>query len=105
MVNFKDHAEASVDPAHWTKEKEIERLNKIAEDTCLKKVDDKDVHYPDHYNWIEGHECNEITKHFSFNAGNAIQYLYRHLHKGTAVKDLKKAMWYIESEIARLEEE
>ena len=52
-----------------------------------------------------GVECIEITRHRNFNIGNAIKYLWRNgLKDGeSSTVDLKKAIWYITDEIARLE--
>jgi hypothetical protein len=61
------------------------------------------VKRPSHYTWIAGHECREIARHFSFNAGAAIKYIYRHGRKGSAVQDLRKAIECLQDEIARLE--
>jgi hypothetical protein len=46
-----------------------------------------------------------IVRHMCFNVGSAIKYMWRAgLKPGEAsVKDLKKAIWYINDEIARLE--
>ena len=56
---------------------------------------------PDHYK--QGSvEAIEVTENFSFSAGNAIKYIWRHQHKGNPIQDLKKAAWYIEREIKRL---
>ena len=38
-----------------------------------------------------------------FNLGNAVKYLWRADLKGDAVEDLRKAVWYIQREIARRE--
>jgi hypothetical protein len=41
----------------------------------------------------------------NFNLGNAIKYIWRAALKGKHLEDLKKAVWYINREIARLEKE
>lgn len=62
------------------------------------------VNNPPHYNsHPSGVECITVTEHFSFCLGNAIKYLWRAGLKGDALEDLKKARWYIEREISRLE--
>lgn len=62
------------------------------------------VNRPKHYNsHPSGVECIQITRHFNFNIGNAIKYLWRAGLKGAALEDLKKALWYINDEIKRLE--
>jgi hypothetical protein len=48
-------------------------------------------------------ECIQVTEHLNFCIGNAIKYLWRAGLKGATVEDLKKARWYIDREIARLE--
>ncbi len=63
------------------------------------------VNAPAHYNdHPSGVECIEITRHMSFNLGNAIKYLWRHGKKDPekTIEDLRKAVFYIEDEIERL---
>lgn len=60
------------------------------------------VNHPPHYQQVPGLECIEVVRHFNFNRGNAIKYIWRAGAKGNEVEDLKKAMWYIEDEIKRL---
>jgi hypothetical protein len=64
-----------------------------------------DVNHPRHYtSHPSGIECIEITRHFNFAIGNSIKYLWRAgLKNDNAVKDLKKAIWYIQDEIKRIE--
>jgi hypothetical protein len=65
---------------------------------------DDPVNHPPHYtNHPSGVECITITEHFNFCVGNAVKYLWRAGLKGDAVEDLKKAAWYIDREIQRLE--
>lgn len=64
------------------------------------------VNKPKHYNSDpSGIQCIEITRHRNFNIGNAIKYLWRQGLKDEApqVQDLKKAIWYINDEIVRIE--
>lgn len=61
------------------------------------------VNHPPHYTkHPSGVECIQITEHFNFNLGNAIKYIWRHSDKN-GLEDLKKAQWYLNREIARLE--
>ena len=65
---------------------------------------DDPVNHPSHYtDHPSGVECITITEHFNFCVGNAVKYLWRAGLKGDAVEDLKKAAWYIDREIQRLE--
>lgn len=45
-------------------------------------------------------ECIDVTRHYSFNIGNVIKYLWREGLKGSSVEDLEKAAWYLADEIA-----
>ena len=56
------------------------------------------LHYTSH---PSGVECIQITRHMSFNIGNAVKYLWRFEDKN-GIEDLEKAIWYIKDEIERL---
>ena len=58
------------------------------------------IHYTSHPSGIE---VIEITEHMNFCLGNAIKYIMRSELKGKQIEDLKKAAWYINREINRLE--
>lgn len=62
------------------------------------------VQRPAHYHAgsIEPIDAIEDWK-LGFSLGNAVKYIARHRHKGTPLEDLKKARWYLDREIARLE--
>ena len=64
-----------------------------------KKVDM--VNHPPHYKagGIETIDFIE-AKELGFNLGNAVKYITRSELKGTKVEDLRKAVWYLEREIA-----
>ena len=61
------------------------------------------VDHPSHYNQgIE--EIDYIESHnMGFNLGNVIKYVTRAKHKGSELEDLKKAKWYLDREIKKLE--
>ena len=62
------------------------------------------VNHPDHYtDHPTGIECIDIIEHMPFNRGAAIKYIWRAGKKEDIVEDLKKARWFIEREIARVE--
>lgn len=62
------------------------------------------VDHPAHYNsHPSGIECIDVIEHMNFCVGNAIKYLWRAGLKGEALEDLRKARWYVEREIQRLE--
>ncbi len=72
------------------------------------------VEHPSHYTWLKdkcGIEVIDITRHLNFNIGNIIKYCLRAGHKSEeglsdkdkTIEDLKKAKFYIEDEIKRIE--
>jgi hypothetical protein len=64
------------------------------------------VNHPTHYTTDpSGVECIQITRHRNFNIGNAFKYLWRAgiKNESTHTEDLKKAIFYIQDEINRLE--
>lgn len=62
------------------------------------------VNHPPHYtDHPSGIECIRVTEHLNFCIGNAVKYLWRAGRKGDPVQDLRKAVWYIEREISRLQ--
>lgn len=61
------------------------------------------VNHPKHYtSHPSGVECITVTEHMNFNVGNAVKYLWRSDQKN-GLEDLKKARWYVDREIQRLE--
>lgn len=67
-----------------------------------KKMTDN-VNSPAHYNsHPSGVEAIDITRHFNFNLGNVIKYVWRAGLKGENIEDLQKARFYINDELERL---
>lgn len=67
---------------------------------------DDSINHPPHYaEHPSGVECITVTEHMNFCRGNAMKYLWRAGEKPGAseLDDLKKARWYLDREIARLE--
>jgi hypothetical protein len=71
------------------------------------------VNHPAHYNASpSGVECITVVEHMTFNVGDAVKYCWRSGLKGRPeelrsvhIEDLKKARWYLDREIQRLEAE
>ena len=62
------------------------------------------VNHPPHYtSHPSGVEAITVCEHMNFCVGNAMKYLWRAGLKGDAVEDLKKARWYLDREIQRLD--
>lgn len=64
---------------------------------------DAEVDHPPHYGGADNpHEAIKCIRahELGFNLGNVVKYVFRAEHKGDALQDLKKAMWYLKDEIA-----
>ena len=61
------------------------------------------VDHPEHYQSSSGIECIDVVENMPFNRGNAVKYLWRAGKKNDEIEDLKKARWYIDREIKRIE--
>lgn len=81
---------------------------------------DTDAVNPEHYKkHPSGVECIAITRHMGFNLGNVVKYLWRaglkkadfnsvlggDVDRMKHIEDLKKARWYLDDEIKKLEGE
>ncbi|MGN7135824.1 DUF3310 domain-containing protein [Streptomyces pseudogriseolus] len=83
----------------WFKEGELEPVKKTLGNPDA-------VDHPSHYTWLpNGIEVIDLTEHMNFNRGNAVKYLARAGRKNpaTELEDLRKARWYIDREISRME--
>jgi len=71
-----------------------------------KPINNDPINHPAYYNSHPSKvECIDIIEHMNFCIGNAIKYLWRAGLKGSVLEDLKKAKWYIEREIQKLEKQ
>lgn len=77
-------------------------------------MENDEVEHPVHYQWLRelaGIEVIDITRHMNFDLGCACKYILRagrkvahgQSEKQAMIQDLKKARWYIDDEIKRLE--
>ncbi len=62
------------------------------------------VNQPEHYK-SGGMEAIDVIEAFkaTYAIGNVLKYILRHEKKGKPIEDLKKARWYLDREIQRLE--
>ena len=72
---------------------------------ALRRTAPVDPTNPAHYrSHASGVECIQITEHLGFCLGNAVKYIWRSGERAErTIEDLRKAVWYLEREIARLE--
>jgi hypothetical protein len=76
-----------------------------SESTTGHEIDPRGVNHPRHYNvHPAGIECVDVIEHMTHNIGATIKYLWRAgLKPGEAtLKDIDKALWYLNRERERL---
>lgn len=80
----------------------IEKAGDMAKHDLIKPEVYDSINKPLHYNsHPSGIEVIDITRHESFNIGNAVKYLLRHQYKN-GLEDLRKSIWSVLDEIGRL---
>lgn len=65
------------------------------------------VNHPDHYGGKDDpYEAIKVIEAWDlgFKLGNTVKYIARAGKKGTALQDLKKAKWYLDRKIKKMEE-
>jgi hypothetical protein len=73
----------------------------------LKTIHENKVMIPLHYDNKKSYDVIDFIKDYNlnFNEGNVIKYVARAKHKGTHIKDLEKAIDYLERELQYLRKE
>ena len=61
------------------------------------------VNHPSHYNQLPI-ECIEVVRHFPYNLGNAIKYIWRAQYTGKEREDLEKAIRSLQDHLEHLED-
>jgi len=63
------------------------------------------VDHPTHYGGDTVYEAIKVIEAWGlgFSLGNCVKYISRAGKKGSAIEDLKKARWYLDREISRIE--
>jgi len=86
---------------------ETEVIQEIYDEVPIGVGKEEKVDHPAHYNVYKGLEVIDLVEQMNFNRGNAVKYIARAGLKDpqTTVEDLKKAKWYINREIQRLQGE
>ena len=70
------------------------------------KDDTEKVNHLSHYNQGKIEVIDAIEDwDLNFCEGNVIKYVARHRHKSEPIEDLKKAKWYLERLIGKIEDE
>ena len=59
------------------------------------------INHPAHYNRGRIEVIDFIEdQHLDFHLGNCVKYIARAPHKGEELRDLRKALWYLERAVA-----
>lgn len=63
-----------------------------------------DINHPEHYRKgkVEVYDFI-VDQNLPWEASNVIKYLCRYQYKGTPLKDLKKAKWYLDKLVEQME--
>ena len=83
-----------------------EALNIDYKELDIKEDKKEMIDHPKHYN-MGKYEAIDVIDDWGlgFNLGNTVKYISRAGHKDNILQDLKKALWYLDREIQRLEKE
>ena len=83
-----------------------EALNIDYKELDIKEDKKEMVNHPSHYN-MGKYEAIDVIEDWNlgFNLGNTVKYISRAGHKDNILQDLKKALWYLDREIKRIEKE
>ena len=98
-----DTSELSERGVSWDVRSGPEVANAVRRDMGLDRTDKDPVNHPSHYKQYTGFEVIDITEQLNFNRGNAVKYILRAGFKDNEMEDLRKAQFYINREIQRLE--
>lgn len=73
----------------------------------LKTIHENKIMIPVHYDNKKNYDVIDFIKDYdlNFNEGNVIKYVARAKHKGTHIKDLEKAIDYLERELQHLRQQ
>lgn len=98
-VNLIESSEEDVDVTHLKCLDPQEFRKKAAEERR------EEIHHPRHYGGDTTYEAIKVIEAWSlgFCLGNAVKYICRAETKGMKLLDLKKARWYLDREIQRLD--
>lgn len=72
----------------------------------MEEAKKEEVNHPAHYGGADNvYEAIKVIDAWQLNfcLGNCVKYIARADHKGNRITDLRKAMWYLQHEIERLE--
>ena len=104
--NIKSFEEGTLMPSLQVLKRISEALNIDYKEIDIKEDKIEMVDHTKHYN-MGKYEAIDVIEDWDlgFNLGNTVKYISRAGLKDIILQDLKKALWYLDREIQRLEKE
>ena len=104
--NIKSFEDGTLIPSMQVLKRISEALNIDYKELDIKEDKKEMINHPSHYN-MGKYEAIDVIEDWNlgFNLGNTVKYISRAGHKDNILQDLKKALWYLDREIKRIEKE
>ena len=106
--NIKSFEDGTLIPSMQVLKRISEALNIDYKELNMEEDKKEMVDHPSHYNMGKFEAIDVIEDwNLGFNLGNTVKYISRagHKDKDKVIEDLKKAAWYLDREIRRIEKE
>ena len=104
--SIKSFEEGTLMPSLQVLKRISEALNIDYKELNVEEDKKEMVDHPSHYNMGKFEAIDVIEDwELGFNLGNTVKYISRAGHKDNILQDLKKALWYLDREIKRIEKE
>ena len=104
--NIKSFEDVTLMPSLQVLKRISEALNIDYKELNVEEDRKEMIDHPKHYKMVK-YEAIDVIEDWGlgFNLGNTVKYISRAGHKDNILQDLKKALWYLDREIKRLEKE
>ena len=104
--NIKGFEDGTLMPSMQVLKRISEALNVDYKELNMEEDKKEMIDHPKHYN-MGKYEAIDVIEGWGlgFNLGNTVKYISRAGYKDNILQDLKKALWYLDREIKRIEKE
>jgi hypothetical protein len=89
-----------INPFAWLTDEKVDQMTLKVDGLRKPYKEGNEIEHPAHYNMFPV-EAIDVCEHLGFNLGNVVKYTMRADFKGDRIKDLKKALFYLQREIDR----
>ena len=102
--NIKSFEDGTLMPSLQVLKRISEAINIDYKELDVKEDKKEMVDHPSHYN-MGKYEVIDVIEDWNlgFNLGNTVKYIGRAGHKDNVLQELKKARWYLDREIKKIE--